>query len=356
MSARRSIELLIEEAKALSRDGQYTDALRAAERAASAAQELGELGLEIRAVLEEADAHRVLGDKGTSVARFTWVLAMVEDRTLWSELERAGVTPQITRAYMDWVDSALFVPEIPSAQIFDVLAAGEGYVQAIGRPEWRSGILYSRSLALRAEGRSEEAVAPAKEAVVLKQRHPDAPGYPLATYRRSLADLLYRLDRVEEAEAHYQEVPSDPECPSFDNFLAHKGLAQCALRQGDPRLARREAEEALRFAQSIDDSLVGPALEILVLACRRLRDLPAARAAAEQHVAAGRVLGKVRLYAGLRDALDVALDERRFREAQAYLGEVMPLAQALDRKDNMNDFSASIEDRRVRLARLIDEG
>ncbi|MCP6756478.1 hypothetical protein NL533_33125, partial [Klebsiella pneumoniae] len=83
----------------------------------------------------------MLGDKGTALTRLTWILSMAEDPGRRQELERADLTQEIARAYMYWVECARFLPEMPTAQLFEVLEAGDRYLRGVGKPGWRAGLL-----------------------------------------------------------------------------------------------------------------------------------------------------------------------------------------------------------------------
>ena len=193
----------------------------------------------------------------------------------------------------------------------------------------------------------------AEDAVALAIRNAGCPGYTLGTYRWSLGHLLRKLGRSEAAEKQYREILSDAGSLTYDCRAAHEGLAWCAIDRGQSGAARREAEAAVRLAEEMGDEALGPALEVLVAACRAAEDLPAARRAAEQRVKGARRVGiDYDLYFALRGATDVALDEGRTAEAHALLEEAAPLAELLDQQSGLNEKRAEIAQRRERLARM----
>jgi hypothetical protein len=88
--------------------------------------------------------------------------------------------------------------------LFGVLDAGENYLQAIGRPRWRAGLLLERALTHQRLGEWDEAVAFAEEALALYQD--GAPGYTLASHRFQLGGILRAAGRPGEAEPCHQAI------------------------------------------------------------------------------------------------------------------------------------------------------
>jgi len=350
---RRAVEILADEAEELRAADRYAEMLRAAESAVDAARAAGALDLEIRSVCLEASALSALGDKATALQRYTWILTIAADQQYREELARHDVTWHVAVAYMDWVECARFLPEIPAAELFRVIDAGEAYLRGVGKAGWRAGLLSARASVLETLGRRDEAVAPAEEALALKLRHRRAPGYTLATYRSALGDLLLALGRPEQAAPHYQAVLEDITSDLHGRKVAHTGLAWCALEGDDPAAACREAKSAVRLAEGMGDEQLTTALAALTEACRAAGDRVGARRAAERHVACARRTGSdYGLYFALRDAADVALDEGQAVEARALLDEVGPLADLLDRQSGLTTVQAEIAQRRERLAQL----
>ena len=105
--------------------------LRAAERAIEGARAVGDWGLEIRAVLLEAEAHKGLGDFANALQRVTWILTVAADPFRREDLVRSDVTSDVAMAHMVWVESARFLPEIPAAKLLQVVEAGEAYLRAV---------------------------------------------------------------------------------------------------------------------------------------------------------------------------------------------------------------------------------
>jgi tetratricopeptide (TPR) repeat protein len=353
MSSRRAVELLLAEANRFLGESRYAEMLRAAESAVQATRAMGDLGLEIRATWLEATAHQMLGDDAAALQRLTWILTVAADPCRRDALAQSDVTENIARAHMDWVEAARFLPEIPATELLGVLEAGETYLRAVGEPEWRAGLLLQRADVLETLGRRDEAMISAEEALALELRHPEAPGYTLATYRWSLGDLLRRLGRVDEAERHYRDVLADGSGSAYAWAVAHAGLGWCALDRGDAATARREADAAVRLAEGMGDDVIGLGLEVLIETCRADGDLAGARRAADRYVkTARRTRSEYGLYFALRDAADVALDEGDAASARALLDEAAPLAALLDRQSGLQENGNYIANRRERLARL----
>ncbi len=352
-TGRWGVELLLEEGGRLYREGRYAEALRAWEKAVEGARELGDLGLEMKAVSWEANALSMLGDRAAALSRCTWILGISTDPSRRVEVEKTGVTWQIADAHRAWVVCARFLDKVPVEQLFGVLDAGEAYVRAIGHPGWRSGLLWERASVLRSLGRLGEAIGAAEEGLSLMLRDGSGPGVTLATHRWYLGDLLREAERHEEARGHYQAVLDDPVSSPYGRMTSAHGLAHCALAGGDAAKARALAEQAVLLAESMGDDNLGGALDVLISACRYAGDLPAARSAAERMLAGARRIGSSnRLYYALRSVIDVALDEQDTARAVALLDEAVPHAEAMDRSRGRTIYRDDLRARRDRLAEL----
>jgi tetratricopeptide (TPR) repeat protein len=346
------VELLLREADHLIKEGRYAEALKAAEKAVEGASGK-DLRLEVRALRHEANALRMLGQGGSALARLGKILAIGGDSSRWREIERAGVEWEIADAYMSSVMTGMFLAEVPTEKLFVVLDAGEAYVRGIGRAEWRAGFLCERASLLARRGRLEEAIGVAEEGLSLKLRDGSGPGATRATHRWALGDLLYQVERYDDARAHFQAALDDPEAIANDHVAAQGGLAHCAFAAGDAALARMHAGEGVRLAEGMGDEALTAALEVFIWACRAAGDLAAAREAVERMLQGARRLGStIRLYYALRNAADVALDEKDATRARTLIDEAEPHAEALDRQRGSTMFRDEIQRRRARLAEL----
>lgn len=74
------MELFLEEAVRFKGEGRYGDSLRVLEKALEAARQLHDIGLEVRAARQQADAFQALGLRGDVLSRCSWILAVDEAR------------------------------------------------------------------------------------------------------------------------------------------------------------------------------------------------------------------------------------------------------------------------------------
>jgi hypothetical protein len=169
------------EAWAAHRAGRYHETLRAAQAAVKAAEALDDLALTAQAKYVEGDALNMLGDDGGALARFTWLLNLVEGERSHDGLE--GLEDLLLNTYSVWVECAPFLPEIKVEDLFAVLERGEAYARRSGQPGGRARLLLRRAGLLGRLGRFEDGVPVAEEALVIKKRHPAAAGVTVASHR-----------------------------------------------------------------------------------------------------------------------------------------------------------------------------
>jgi tetratricopeptide (TPR) repeat protein len=347
----RAVELLLDEAWAAYREGRYGLAAAAAQRAVRAAEELDDLGLLARGLVAEAGPLRMLGDDAAAWARCTRVLALAEDPAAAARLGGEQAARAVARAYMHWVECALFLTGIGTRELFGVLDAALRWLTATGRRDWRAGVLLQRALVHQRLGELDAAVAAAQEA--LAAYHPNAPGFSLAAYRFQLGDILCEAGRRREARPHYQAILDDPDSTSYERMVAYQGLAWCAVDDGDREAGGRHAAAAVGLAEPLGDDALCLALAALVGACRAGGDLDGAQWAAARGLdAAGRVGGHYRLYFATRDAVDVALDRGDADTARRLLADLDAHAAAMDAQTGTDACGRETAQRRSRLAQL----
>jgi len=342
--------LLISQAWEAHDQGRYGTARAAAARAVQAARQLDDPVLLVRALSVEGGALDMLGDKAAALARYTQILGLAEDPATRGRLEHPDAAWAVANAHMHWVESARLAGGVPVRALFGVLDAGEDYLQAIGRPQWRAGLLLQRALTHRRLGEWDEAVAYAEEALALYQD--DAPGYTHATYRWQLGYMLRSAGRPGEAEPYYQAILDDPDTynPS-DRKVALQGLARCALERGDLAAARRHALAAVREAEPLGDDSLFDALATAVAVHRAEGDLDAAAVAAGRLLEVARRLGgHYKLYFAVRDVVDVALDQGDLGQARELLAELGEHADALAAADATTTWAGELASRRERLS------
>lgn len=352
--ATRAIELLLADARRVNSEYRYAAAVDAARRARALAADIDAPALRLRAAVEEADALRMMGDKRAALVRLTEALKWAHDPALQDRLAEADVRREVAQACMQTVECARYLPGIPVARLLAMLDKGEAWLRSMGCPDWRAGLLWNRASLLETQGRLDEALAAAEEALALELGDADAPGYTVATYRCRLGDLLWRLGRHDDAERQYRAVLDDLDGGEDEHKVAREGLAWCALATERSDEARRHAEAAVALAAGLGDDSLCAALDVLVAACRASGDLDTAHAAAGRMLALARRLAcDERLYFALRDSADVAVDRGDAATARAALAEARPLAEAFDRDSGtveLADELGSLEDRLAALA------
>jgi len=341
--------LLISQAWEAYGQGRYGTARAAAARAVQAARQLDDPVLLVRALAVEGAALSMLGDKAAALARYTQILGLAEDPATRGRLEHPDAAWEVTQAHMNWVDSARSAGGVPVRALFGVLDAGDDYLQAIGRPQWRAGLLLQRALTHQRLGEWDEAVAFAEEALALCQD--ESPGYTHAAYRFHLGDMLRSAGRPGEAEPYYQAILDDPDADSpRDRKEALEGLARSALAREDLVAARRHAMAAVREAEPLGDDSLFDALATAVAVHRAEGDLDAAAAAAGRLLEVARRLGgHYNLYFAVRDAVDVALDQGILAQARELLAELGEHADALAAADATTTWAGELAERRERL-------
>jgi tetratricopeptide (TPR) repeat protein len=346
--------LLIDEAWAAHGQGRYGTARAAATRAVQVAQELDDPVLLVRALSVEATALRMQGDDTAALARYTRILGLTEDSATRSRLEDPGAAWAVAQAHMDWVESAAFAGGVPVRALFGVLDAGEDYLRAAGRPQWRAGLLLARAQTHQRLEEWDAAVGFAEEALAVYRE--GAPGYTRANHRNSLGDILLGAGRAGEAERYYQAVLDDPDTGNpRDRKMALEGLAWCALVREDPAAARRNALAAVREAEPLGDESLDAALEVAVEVHRAAGDLDAAAAAAARRLEAARRLGgHLVLFSAVQSAADVALDRGDLDQARELLAELGGHCQALSADDATTRWAAGLAKLRERLTEAED--
>lgn len=360
-AAIRAVKALVHQSRELTRAGRYGPALAAAVRAVDAAERLDNPALLVQALVEEAIALRMSGERGAALARLTRVLAIAANTTGpdWSD---SDVTRVLARAYMHWVGVAVQTDGMRVRELFAVLDAGEQYLRSIGRPSWRSGMLLQRAQVHSWLGEDDAAVATAREALAAYQ--PGAPGYSLHTHRLYLGDYLRHVGRAaaaaeplyQEAEQLYQAILDQPDNTPVVRYLALYGLAWCALDCGDVPAGQRYATAGVREAEPLGGDALSAALEPLIEACRAAGDLATAQAVAARKLEVARRLGGHReLYYALVWVVAVAWDRGELDTVAELLPELDEHATAVDADTGTGTYTETVARYRRRLADLPDD-
>jgi tetratricopeptide (TPR) repeat protein len=346
----QATELLIGEAWSAYAEGRYHAALAAAGRAVEAAQRLDDPALLIRALRAEATATKQNGNDPAALASYTRILGLAEDPSTRGRLDDRRAAEAIAAAHWEWVGCARLVTGIPVRELFGVLEAAERWLAATGHLDWRAAVLSQRASVHESLKETDAAVAAAEEALALKIHHPNAPGYTLSTHRFILGYVLREAGRAAESEPHYRAIVADPTAQPWDRYVAHEGLAHCALKAGDLDAARREARTAVLLAESLSDDALCTSLHVLAEAYLADGDLEEAWLAATRYLAAAeRVGGHHRPYFAVRTAVDIALDRTDLTTAERLLGELEGHAAALDADTASRTMTNETEKRRRRL-------
>jgi tetratricopeptide (TPR) repeat protein len=349
----RAAGLLVDEADGAYAQGRYRHAVAAASRAVDAAGQLDDPVLLVRALRIEASALRMLGDSAAALARYTRILGLAEDPATAGRLDHPDAARAVARAYWGWVDCAQYLTSIPVRELFRVLDAADRWLTAAGHRDWRASILLERALVHARLREMDAAVAAAEEALAVAVQHPHAPGFTLGSFRFQLGDILRAAGRAAEAAPLYQAVLADPDSPSWDRYVAHEGLARCALAAGDLDAARREARTAVALAEQLGDVALCVSLEALAEVCRAAGDLDAAWQVATRYLeAAGRVGGHERPFFAARVAADIALDRADLAAARQLISELDEHAAARDAAAGTDTRVGEAVERRQRLATL----
>lgn len=295
--------------------------------------------MDVASLAAEAAALAARGDHPAAMTRYTRVLAMAAagtTRDAWT----------VASAHLHWVESARF-SGVPLRSLFAVLDAAERYLESVGHPEWRSGLLAQRAATHKELAEWDQAEAFAEEA--LEAYVPGAPGTTLATLRYRLGDILRGAGRPTEAMPHFEAVLDDP----ATRYKALVGLTHCALNRMHRRTALRHATAAVREAEPLGDEALRLPLHALVAAQRALGDGEAATATATRYVECARRLGSPYvIFFALRSATDVALDRRDLASGRDLLADLDRQAVVLDDANGHTRRSAEAAKRHRRLATM----
>jgi len=326
-----AIGLLVDQAWEAYAEGRYQQGIAAAAQAVEGAVQLDDPVLLVRALCAEACGLIIVGDSAAALARYTRVMGLAEDPAARSRLDHPSAAEPVASAFWGWAQSARYVTGIPLRELFRVLDAGERWLSATGHRDWRASILTERAMIHDRLGEMDAAVATAEEALAVKVQYPKAAGYGLNGIRYGYADILRNAGRAAEAAPHYQAILADPDAIPWERYVAHKGLASCALDAGEVATARREAHTAVLLAEPLGHEALCGSHGVLAEACRRNGDLDAAWQAATRHLEAARQIGgHYRQYYAARGAADIALDRSDLASARNLLSELDEHAEALD--------------------------
>ena len=388
--ARREVEHLDRLARDAHTEGQYATAERLLEQAVATARRLGDLPLLIKERFWLAVAQRMQGKYVQALATYTWLIGLASDPAAGGQVTDEGSLWYLANAFMDFVECGLFLPEMPVERLLRVLADGLQWVERIGKPAWAAGFRYLRGRLLNGQDDFQGARLELEAALALKRRHPDAPGYTLATHQLVLADVLITetIGAYAEAKALAEEVFAAAGSDRYDRRWAYKTLAYTHLALGAPEAALDAARECLALALAMESAgAVCTAYQLLGRLHCESGQMPEAMVAVAQEWRWARRDGRVesrhnalvncvwvRLlqareacglptrWGTLPERLSVEanrlLASRHVQGAQRFLGWARPLAMQLDRatgnqssQENLDALAKEAEQLAVLLAK-----
>jgi tetratricopeptide (TPR) repeat protein len=230
---------------------QYAKAEKFYQRAAELAEAINDLSLMLKERLWLAEMQRMQGKYQAALEVFTWLIGVAYDPEQSRKLDEDDLW-YVANGFIDFVDVGRHLPEMQAADLERVIDRGLDWLASIGKRNWSSGLRLERGVLWEAQGRQEAALSEMEAALALRRRQPDAPGYNLSTHLLGLGDLLWEMERREEAEGYYREVGEGHEFDDYDQRLAWEGLAQVALARQDWGEAETCALKSLELARGIE--------------------------------------------------------------------------------------------------------
>jgi tetratricopeptide (TPR) repeat protein len=323
--ARREVEYLWQLAEDAHREGQFATMERLLEHAVSVAQRLNDLPLLIAVRYRFAYAQDMQGKLLQAVATYSWLIGLASDPASSQLLTDSDTLWYLEGAFRRFVQCGRFLPEMPVERLLRVVADGLDWLQRVGKADWAAGLRSEKGHLLGLQGDKEGARLEMEVALALKRRHPEAPGYALATHQLQLADLLRKdpFKAYAEAIALAEEVLSAPTSKQYDRWWAYRTLAYAHLEIGKYEEALSAAQQCLLLAQAMEaPSPVLIAYELLGRVYRETGQLAQAVQAAAQRWLWARRTGTV-------DAHNNALtDCATVRNLQARVACGLPAKQA----------------------------
>ena len=374
--ARREVEHLHRLARNAHDEGQYATAERLLEQAVVTAQRLGDLPLQIEERFWLAAAQRMRGKHVQALATFTWLIGLASDPASSGQVTDEDSLWYLANAFMEFVACGLFLPEMPVERQLRVLADGLQWVERIGKPAWAGGFRFLRGRLLESQGDLQGARLELEVALSLARRHPDAPGYTLATYQLDLAHVLgtKTIGAYAEAKALAEEVLADAESNRNARRRAYEALAYTHLALGEPEAALDAARESLALALAMESfeglfiayellgqlhRETGQLREAMVAVAQEwrwarrdgrveYRNLALADCARVRLLQAREVCGLPARWGTLPEQLPAEanrlLASRRVQSAQRFLGWARPLAVQLDRARGSRSYQESLDE------------
>lgn len=347
---REAVEALITEANAALQDGRSRQAREAAEGAVRAAESIGDAYALVRALNCERRTLWKLGDCEGAMASDTKILTMASDSATCDEMACPPADWYVAKSYANWVEAALKQTGVQYRALLDVLDDAERWLAAIGRSDWRAGILYERAKVHGYLGDYDKAIGYAEES--LKEWSSDAPCHSIGDHQIALAWRLFDACRESDAAAHWEAVLDDGSSTGYERECSFRGLALCALDAGRAEDALRYATQAMRLAEAIDDKLeICGVMHTLVRAHLATGDLDESWRVAARYLDTARRDGHDRaLYYAELTVVDLALDRGDFATASGLMDKLKEHGLAIDQAEGQTRKAVEVARRYRRLA------
>jgi len=234
--------------------GHHDEALALLAPVAEGLRAGGDVAEAIEASIQEALLLGFVGQRDAALARSSWALAQVHRPEHAERLRQRDAAWSVTAAFCLFAATCTRQGGVQLDRALAALDAGVGFVERVGRPSWRAGLLAERAAVLRAQGDDEGAVAVEAEALALKRSDPATPGVHLHSMIRGHAYNLKLVGRVEEAAELLHGLLAEPDVSVLDRFAAWVYLTHNALA----REQTAEAEEAVGHAIELAEQLSVP--------------------------------------------------------------------------------------------------
>lgn len=188
-------------------------AVRYAGLAAEVARQLGNLSAEVSATFLEATTLGYLGEHEKALAKFSWVLSIVDNHSAEIDLTDRQTAIQVVRAFCYWVRSAARALSVEPENALKVFAAGEKYIASFGQSELKAEFFHAKSLALEVCKDYRAGLIAAEEGLALKRLNPYMPGcelsHHLIVYGRILGLVGRHDDAITAITEAVDKFPSD---------------------------------------------------------------------------------------------------------------------------------------------------
>jgi tetratricopeptide (TPR) repeat protein len=246
-SARRAIELLIDDSWEFNAADRSIQALAEAERAVSAARRFGDAGLLVRALVAQASAQRMLGEYAGATADYTEVFELAEDPRNEQALADRAAVRAIGSAHMNFVLVSRLRGASSKEQLLALADEADDWFVRTGRSHWRAGLLLQRAEVHLDHGEAGPALEHAKAAY--EAYDASAPGYSVPYHLNCLGRALLASGRGDAAAEHFHAVIDDDQSGPHDRMLSNIYLGEYHERADRVESALSHLDEAVRLSE-----------------------------------------------------------------------------------------------------------